>query len=202
MVAAQGGYGRRAGCGPVHAGAFESGAEDGFAAGFDDAGADEHAEFAVVGVAHAVGVGFEVGHGLVDRFGFRAGQVVAAGSGGDRFDVAVVQLGEPVSEPGGGVGDDEREQAGEFVEVFAGVVEVHDLGGFGEALLGEVPDPAGAVAEDDELADARRTRIGRALTVRMGKTYPASSRPECAGAEPGFSAIRASFTAVCGAGLH
>ncbi len=31
--------------------------------------------------------------------------------------------------------------------------QVDDLGGGREALVGEVPDPAGAVAEDDELAD-------------------------------------------------
>ena len=37
--------------------------------------------------------------------------------------------------------------------MFAGVVEVDDLGRFGEALVGEVPDPAGAVADDDELPD-------------------------------------------------
>ena len=40
---------------------FESLTNDGFAAGFDGAGADEHAVFAEVGVAHPVGVGFEVG---------------------------------------------------------------------------------------------------------------------------------------------
>ena len=81
----------------MHAGLFEPGAEDGFAAGFDDAGADEHAVFAVVGVAHAVGVGFEVGDGLVDGVGFRAEDVVEAGGGGEGFDVAVVQVGEPGS---------------------------------------------------------------------------------------------------------
>jgi hypothetical protein len=54
------------------------GAEDGFAAGCHDAGADEHAEFAAVGVAHAVG-GLEVGRSLVELVGLGAGQVVAAG---------------------------------------------------------------------------------------------------------------------------
>ena len=37
--------------------------------------------------------------------------------------------------------------------MFAGVVEVDDLGGGGEQLVGEVPDPHCPVAEDDELAD-------------------------------------------------
>jgi hypothetical protein len=152
VLASQGGYGGGAACGPVHAGLFEACAEDGFAAGFHDAGADEHAEFSVVGVAHAVGVGLEVGDGFVDQLGLRAGQVVEAGSAGDRVDVAVVQLVEPLVQPLGWVGDDEVEQAGEFVQVFAGVEQVHDLGGCGEALLGQVPDPAGPVAQDHELA--------------------------------------------------
>ena len=44
-------------------------------------------------------------------------------------------------------------QVGEVVDVLAGVVEVDDLGGGGEQLLGEVPDPDRPVAEHDELAD-------------------------------------------------
>jgi hypothetical protein len=78
---------------------FEPGSEDGLAAGFDDAGADEHAVRAVVGVAHAVGVGLEVGHGLVDGVGLGADDVVETGGGGECFDVAVVQLGEPLLQP-------------------------------------------------------------------------------------------------------
>ncbi len=46
------GFGRIVNISSVHglraAGLFEPGADDGFAAGFDDSGADEHAEFAVV----------------------------------------------------------------------------------------------------------------------------------------------------------
>jgi hypothetical protein len=43
------------------------------------------------------------------------------------------------------------------VQVLAGVVEVHDLGGLGEVLGSEVPDPGRAVAGEYELADARGT---------------------------------------------
>jgi hypothetical protein len=39
------------------------------------------------------------------------------------------------------------------VQVLAGVEHVDDLGGLGEVLGGEVPDPGGAVAQDGELAD-------------------------------------------------
>ena len=60
LVAAQGEDGGGAGDVPAHAGQFEALTDEGFAAGFDDAGADEQAVGAEVGVAHPVGVGFEV----------------------------------------------------------------------------------------------------------------------------------------------
>ena len=41
--------------------------------------------------------------------------------------------------------------------MLAGVVEVHDLGGLGEVLGSEVPDPGRAVAGEYELADAGGT---------------------------------------------
>ncbi len=106
-----------------------------------------------MGVAHAVGVGFEVGHGFVHVGGLGSVELVETGGGREGFDVAVVQVGESPVQPGSGVGHDECELLGERVQVFAGVEQVDDAGGGGEALVGEVPDPAGAVAEDDELAD-------------------------------------------------
>lgn len=56
-----------------------------------------------------MGVGFDVDHGFVELVGFGAVEVVAAGGGGDRFDGAVTEVGEPLLWPGGGVGDAERE---------------------------------------------------------------------------------------------
>ena len=47
----------------------------------------------------------------------------------------------------------ELQAAGEVVQVLAGVEQVHDLGGLGELVGGDAPDPGGAVAEDGELAD-------------------------------------------------
>jgi len=91
-----------------------------------------------VGVAHAVGVGFEVGQVFVAFGGFDADEGVAAGGVGEGFDVAVVEVGERVFEPADRVGDDEGEVFGEGVQVFAGVVEVDDLGGGWEALVGEL----------------------------------------------------------------
>ncbi len=49
-----------------------------------------------------MGVGFEVGGGFVDLFGYRAGQVALVVAGyGERFDVAGVEFGPPGGEPGG-----------------------------------------------------------------------------------------------------
>jgi len=105
----------------VHAGEFEALADHGFAAGFDVARADEHAQFPVVGVAHPGGVGAEVGQGLVPVGGLDPDQgVLGCGGGGDdRFEVPGVEFGEVFGQPLGGVGDDEREGGGQGVQVFA-----------------------------------------------------------------------------------
>jgi len=50
------------------------------------------------------------------------------------------------------VAEHELQDAGELVEVLAGVEQVHDLGGFGEPGGSDVPDPGRAVAGDRELA--------------------------------------------------
>jgi len=122
-------------------------------AGFDGAGAEEPAQVAVAGVAHPDGVGLEVGQGLVPVGGLDPDHGVFLGGGDDRFDVAGVQVSQPVGEPLVGVGDDERDGGGQVVQVFAGVPDVHDLGRGGQELAGQVPDPGRAVAQDDELAD-------------------------------------------------
>ncbi len=41
--------------------------------------------------------------------------------------------------------------AREFPEMLAGVIEIDDLQGAGKVLIGQVPDPFGAVADDDLL---------------------------------------------------
>ena len=51
------------------------------------------------------------------------------------------------------VAEHEGEQLAEVVQVLAGVVQIDDLGGFGEVLAGQVPDPVRAVAQDGQLAD-------------------------------------------------
>ena len=69
-------------------------------------------------------------------------------------DVTGVEFGEPFGEPVWvALAQEAGGEVGQVVDVFAGVVEVDDLGGGGEQLVGEVPDPDRPVAEDDELAD-------------------------------------------------
>ena len=66
----------------------------------------------------------------------------------------MVELAQPGGEPAAVVvAEHEGEQPGEVVQVLAGVVEVHDLGVFGEVLACQVPDPVRAVAGDGQLAD-------------------------------------------------
>ena len=76
------------------------------------------------------------------------------GFGDEGFDVAGVEVGQAGGQPVGvGVAECAGELGGEVVQVFAGVVEVHDGGGLGQDRGGQVPDPGRAVAQDDELAD-------------------------------------------------
>ena len=101
VLAAQGEDAGGAGDVPAHAREFEALADDGFAAGFDGAGADEHAVIAEVGIAHAVGVGFEVGQRFVGVAGEVTGQPEAGGFGDEGFDVAGVEVGQPGGQPVG-----------------------------------------------------------------------------------------------------
>ena len=129
----------------------------GLAAGLDDAGADEQAAGAEPVVAHAGRVVEEVAElplGLVFLDAFEG---VFADGGLDAVDVAVVEVFEAGGEPFvPAVAEHELQGAGEGVQVLAGVVEVDDLGGLGELVRGDAPDPGGAVAEDGELADVVR----------------------------------------------
>ena len=69
----------------------------------------------------------------------------------------MVQVVQPCGEPLFAlVAEHELQDAGELVQVLAGMVEVHDLGGLGKFLRGDGPDPGGAVAEDGELPDVVR----------------------------------------------
>ena len=70
--------------------------------------------------------------------------------------------------------------------MLAGVVEVHDLGGLGEVLGSEVPDPGRAVAGEYELADAGGTAAA-ALSGRQDPEFDCGCRGKrtSAGRGPG-----------------
>ena len=78
---------------------------------------------------------------------------VLAGGVDDGADVPGVQLGVAVCQPLRRVGGDEGQVAGQVGEVLAGVVDVGDVGGVGVKGPGHGPDPRGAVAEGDDLAE-------------------------------------------------
>jgi hypothetical protein len=141
----------------VHAGSLEPVADDGLAACFDQAGADEQAALAEPVVAHAGGVVLEVAQGGADLVFLHAFEGVLAGGPDDAVDVAVVEVFQPGGDPFFlPVAEHELELAGEVVDVLAGVEQIHDLGGLGELRGGDIPGPGGAVAEDGELADVAR----------------------------------------------
>src|ERR1022692_284720 len=107
-----------------------------------------------VPVAHPVGVVLEVAQGCLEAGGLAAGQGEGPGGGGDRGDVAGAGVGEPGVQPVLlVVAEHELQQFRQVVQVLAGVEHAGDLGGLGEVLAGQVPDPRCAVAEGDELAD-------------------------------------------------
>jgi hypothetical protein len=95
VLAAQGEEAGGAGDVPAHGGEFEALADDGFTEGFDGAGADKHAVIAEVGIADAVGVGFEVGQRFLGVVGEVAGERQAGGFGNEGLDVSGVQIGRP-----------------------------------------------------------------------------------------------------------
>jgi hypothetical protein len=100
---------------PAHSGEFAALADDGFAADLQGAGADAHAEFAVVDVAHPVGGGFEVAEGLVDVGGFDADQGYPRAA---CMIASMSPLSRSVSRSSSqasGSGDDEREVSREGV---------------------------------------------------------------------------------------
>src|SRR5207248_1791475 len=81
-------------------------------------------------------------------------QGVAADGGLDPADVAVVEVVQAGGEPLVlAVQQHELQGAGEAVQVLAGVEQVDDLGGAGELVAGDVPDPGGTVADDGHLPD-------------------------------------------------
>src|SRR5258708_11668993 len=157
LAAAEGDDRVGSGDGPVHAGLLESLSDDGFAAGLDEAGADEQAAGAEPAVAHAGRVGEEVAEFSAYLVFLDSFERVAADGCLDAVDVAVVEVFQAGGEPLVPVVEQHELQGpGQGVQVLAGVVEVDDLSGLGELAGGDVPDPGSPVPEDGELADVVR----------------------------------------------
>ena len=131
----------------MHSAVFEAGCDDGLAAAFEDAGGDTQALGAEGGVAHLIAVVVEVVEGFS---GFVAGVGVLPEGGEELVEAALVEfVAAPLAPLLGEVGSGSEEGLGGLEEVSLGVEDVHDLEGVGEVFVGEVPDPGGAVTEDD-----------------------------------------------------
>ena len=105
---------------------------------------------AKLGVAHLFSISFEVfrlGGEFVSEFRPLDGH--RAKDRHNRFDVAVFELiddgGRPLLAGSLVTG---KQQLGNLVKVFTGVVEVHDENSSGKLLEGKIPDPEGAIAEN------------------------------------------------------
>ena len=145
-AAAQGDDGVGASDGPAHAGALEPCA-DLLAAGLDDARRDAQALGAELRIAHAVSVPEHIVN-APSRLGRGVG--LGAQRGDDGAEPAGIQLGTPVPDPlVGQVCAGAVDGLGHVAQMLLGVVDVDDFDGAGKLLVGDAPDPGGAVADDD-----------------------------------------------------
>ena len=118
-------------------------------------------------ISHPVGIGLEVGQGLVSLGGQAADELQAAAGGQQGGDVPGVELGEALGEPVVAVAAEQPGgEGGQLVDVLAGVVEVDDLGGGGEVLAGQVPDliPVPRLSRRSSALD----RCSAVLVIRAG----------------------------------
>ena len=139
---------------PEHARLLEASADDGLAAGFDHAAADEVALAAEVAVAGALDVGGEVGdlasHGFLARLiELRACFEQSRGLPEDALNVAAFEFRGPEFLLFAAELPVAVKGAGEHAEVFYRMIEVEDLNGGGEEQAGVFPDPCGPIAKED-----------------------------------------------------
>ncbi len=103
---------------------------------------------AKLGIAHARGVFLKVGSLDGDDFG--SGGIQGSEVSDQRFDTAAVQLGLMTQDPSALSSLVQRiETAGNIAKVLAGMIGVDDLDRVRKMLTGDVPDPFGAVAQND-----------------------------------------------------
>src|SRR5437763_7789858 len=99
-TAAKGNDGIGTANGPEHAGLFEAAADDGFAARFDHAGTHKQMLATELGIAHALGVSFEVIGCLMQSFGqFRRGNFQGTEIANQLLNLTLVQFGLVTQDP-------------------------------------------------------------------------------------------------------
>src|SRR5208283_3357899 len=135
--------------GPEHSRTFEARSDHGFASSFDDAGTDEEVLAAELGVAHALGVPFEI-------IGFRADLLrdcgMAGGEGAEHahelFDFPLVQQALLVKlYPGLQLrGIIRVELACQLPQMLTSVVKIDNVQGAGKMQSGQMPNPFRSVA--------------------------------------------------------
>jgi hypothetical protein len=127
----------------MYPGLFQAAADNGLAAGLDHTGADEEALLTEVVAPHPFGVGLEVLGGLAQFVLGAGGRRAQPPHGGEEdFDAASVEFVDTGLGPALGLGG--FRSAGDLAQtaqVFAGVVEVDDLGGLRKASPSFTPRP-------------------------------------------------------------
>jgi hypothetical protein len=154
MTAAQGQDRVRIPHTPKHAGLFEAGADNRFAAGFDYTRSYEQVLLAEFGIAHTFGIALKVvgfSADFLDHLG-------VFGTDGTKRNDQLFDL--PLVEQTALVCLDPDfllhfvigiQFAGQLPEALASVVQIDDLNGAWKVGLTQIPDPFGSVAHDDFL---------------------------------------------------
>src|SRR5262245_30120479 len=132
----------------MHARSLEPLGDDCSAARFHNSRAHKQSSISEIGIAHAVGIVSEVVHFFFERrlLSRVLGPTAAQGTD-DRFDPARIQLLSPRSQPWCLlVGTGTEQEFGGLAQVLPGMIEIDDLQGCGEVLIGYIPDPRSAVS--------------------------------------------------------
>jgi hypothetical protein len=139
--------------GPEHAGLLAAATDNGLAAGFDDARADEPVLTAEFGIAHTLGVVVKVTCLSADLFGqLWTGRIGRAERGYQMLDLPFIQHVLVNHHPASLFSLLVRIQfVGQIPEVLTGVIQIDNLNGTGKMLLCDVPNPFRSSAHHDLL---------------------------------------------------
>jgi hypothetical protein len=179
MATAEGDDGVGAGDGPEHAGLFEAAADDGFAAGFDHARADEQVLATELGIAHALGVVLKVSGFDSDAVrNHRRGGIESSKEPNQLFDFPAVEFGLVAKHPLLLTQDVAGVQKSSHVpEVLPGMKQIDDLNSAGKVLICIVPDPFGSVSDDDLLLGSIPAAIPGLQVNSVAKPLAVSMAP-------------------------